>query len=144
MTWSYDPTIPTDKDAVRLETGDTDTNDQLLLDEEIGYLLTTEGTVLNASIVAAEKIAAKLAKQADQTVSKVRVNLSQRAEGYRKLVSDLKNRLAIKFGAPYAGGISKADKLAQELDTDRVPPNFTIGMSDFDEDLDRDRDDRSR
>ena len=140
MTWTYDPSIPTDKDAVRFEIGDTDTNDQLLQDEEIGYLLTTEGTVLGAAIVAAEKAAAKLAKQADQTVSKVSVSLSQRAEAYRKLVGDLKNRLAIKFGAPYAGGISKSDKEAEELDEDRVQPNFTIGMDDFDKEIDRDDD----
>jgi hypothetical protein len=29
---------------------------------------------------------------------------------------------------PYAGGISIADKQMQELDADRVPPGFQIGM----------------
>ena len=30
----------------------------------------------------------------------------------------------------YAGGISIADKQQEELDTDRVPPQFNIGMDD--------------
>ncbi len=42
MTWSYDPTIPEPKDAVRLHLGDTDTSNQLFSDEEITYSLTYE------------------------------------------------------------------------------------------------------
>jgi len=92
MTWSYNSSLASDKDKVRLLTGDTDTTDQLLQDEEINYLLTETGNVLLAAGRAARAIAAKFARQADKEVGDLRVSLSQKAEAYRKLADDLEKR----------------------------------------------------
>ena len=64
MTWSYDNTVlsTSNKDAVRLIIGDTDTADQLLADEEIDYYLTKHGVVLRAASESARAVAAKFAR----------------------------------------------------------------------------------
>lgn len=42
MATTYDPTLPTTKDWVRLLIGDTDTSDAALTDEEIAAIITEE------------------------------------------------------------------------------------------------------
>lgn len=126
MTWTYtgDPS-DSEKDAVRFLIGDTVSTDPLITDEEIAWLLTERGGVYPAAIQACETIAAKFARLADTQVDDVRVNLSQRAKGYRELAQTLSSRQAISGAMPFAGGISQAQKETAEEDTDRVPPFFT-------------------
>ncbi len=142
MSWSYsgDPSS-SDKDAVRFLIGDTDTNNQLLQDEEINYLLTTQGSVYAAAAEAAMSIAAKFARLADQTVGDLRISYSQRAEAYKALADSLSRRGDLKFVEPYAGGISKSDKESVELDTDRVEPAFERGQFDFEHEVNRNNED---
>ncbi len=138
MSWSYDPTIPTDKDAVRLEIGDTDINNQLLQDEEIEYFLSVEGSVLAASIAAAESIAAKFSRGFNQRVGDLSADKSKLADQYRKLAEDLRRRAAINSGAPVAPALSESEKQAYREDTDRNQPIFSIGMNDDDSIVDAD------
>jgi hypothetical protein len=136
VTWTYTLPITTDKDAVRFEVGDTNEDYQFLQDEEIDSLLTTEGDVTSASIVAAERIAAKLARGFNQKVGDLSADLSKQADAYWKLADKLRKQLAIKSGAPLAPALSIAAKQAYTEDTDRVQPEFTIGMNDDDSSAD--------
>ena len=96
MAWSYDPNLSTKKDEVRLIIGDTDTNDQLLQDEEIEYFLEqTQNSVTQASIKAIMAIIAKLSRKVDKSVGEAKLSLSQQIEHYRKLLDDLKSNMAI-------------------------------------------------
>lgn len=111
-------------DAIRFLIGDTDTNDQLLSDEEITWVNTeASGTATgtNALYDAAYRccltVASKLARQADKQIGDLKVSMSQKAEGYRKQAQELK-ALALREGGvpiPYAGGITYSDK---EIDQD--------------------------
>lgn len=131
MSFSYDPTLPADLDKVRLFIGDTNSADPLLQDEEITGLLAMFGSVAIASVKAANAIAAKYARFADQETGDIAVRYSQISKMYRDLVAELQSGLAAIGGAmPYAGGISRSDKLSQELDTDRVQPSFTVDKDD--------------
>lgn len=131
MSWSYsgDP-ANSDRDAVRFTCGLTDSGDQLIEDEEIDYLLNTFG-VISASVRLCRRVATKFARRADQTIGDYSERFNQRAEEYRTLANELQREKSVAGAAGIiAGGISKADKEAQEDDTDRVSPRFERGQFD--------------
>lgn len=117
------------KDQVRFLIGDTDNEDPILLDGEINWLLSQyNNSPMNTAIRACEMIVAKFSRQADETVGQVKISFSQRAKTYLTTQNMLRQRLAMEDCAPYSGGISKADKLTNEQNTDRVRPDFTKHM----------------
>lgn len=80
MSWSYNPANvgSSDKDWVRLQIGDTDTNDQLLSDEEINGVLAREVRRDIAAVSCAEEIAARFARFGSQEVSRSYSTLADR------------------------------------------------------------------
>ena len=126
MTWSYsgDPSN-SDLDKVRFLIGDTDQTDQQLQNEEINYLVSSEGSVNDAAIKACYTLAAKYSRQIDQKVGQVDYKCSQRIKSYLELAKRLEDQISDQPVAPYAGGISKSDKETNRLDDDRVKPKFT-------------------
>jgi len=138
MTWTYggDPDANA-RDAIRFLTGDTDTNDQLLSDEEITWVnkevtgSTTATTGLyDAAARCCISVASKFSRLADQAVGDLKVSMSQKAKAYRLQAEELAG-LASREGnvpVPYAGGISISGKEAVEDDTDRVRPWFSSGQ----------------
>ena len=126
MAWSYSfNPDESAKDEVRFIIGDTNSNDPLLQDEEILYLLKKYNNYpLNASLRACEMVISKFARMADQTVGSVSQSYSQKAKGYRDLMNDLRLRIGLEGAKPYAGGISKSDKKTNMANDDRVKPDF--------------------
>ena len=132
MTWSYDPTKLTDPVLgplmqVRLEIGDTNTAEQQMADEEIGYVLTDVGDTLYSAARCCDMLAAKYAREADLVGGGLQMRNSQISIAYTKLGATLRDRAALSI-SPYAGGISQADKLTNQLNTDRVTPAFFTDM----------------
>jgi len=126
MTWSYvAPT--TDLYKVRFLIGDTDSTDQLLMDEEVNYLLSDWIDLKTAASVAAETIAAKFSREADKSIGDLKISMSERAKAYRDLSVTLRAS-ANKLLTAYAGGISKSDKDNLNEDTDKVMPSFSKGL----------------
>lgn len=129
FTYSNDPENDT-RDAVRLLIGDTDSDDPLLFDAEVEFYLAENGdNKYRAAMEACKAIAAKLTRRPDYMVGRTLVSYKQRAQDYLKLAETMKQKFLASSVAPYAGGISKADKETAEEDTDRVKPLFT--RSDF-------------
>lgn len=117
------------KDQVRYLIGDTIASKPLLNDAEIEWVLTQyQFTPMNAAIRCCEAIVAKFSRQADESVGQVKITFSQKAEAYRKLITDLRNRLAMEGAVPYSGGISKSDIQANDQNSNRVRPDFTKHM----------------
>lgn len=83
---------------------------------------------MNAAIRCCESVVAKFSRLANEAVGQVRIDFKQKAEGYLKMQTLLKSRLATEDAAPYAGGISISDKQAQVQNTDRVRPDFRKHM----------------
>ncbi len=141
MTWTYSSSLATDKDRVRFLIGDTDTNDQLIQDEEITWLLAEHPSVRSAAAEACEAIARKFARQVDVSVDDVRVSASQRAERYQNLAAALRAqdaRTGKAIPLPSAPGLSQATKGDREADEDLVQPFFrrnlfTVNRSDEDD-----------
>lgn len=133
MTWTYltSDLATTPKDQVRLLIGDTLSTDPQLQDEEINYLLTTRTSIYGACAEACRSLATKFSRSVDQAAGTAKEAYSQMAKAYfqKAIYFDVKSAEA-GAGLPYAGGISITDKSNQLQDTDRVPPQFNIGMDD--------------
>lgn len=118
MTWTYDGSaINTDMERVRVLVGDTDTNDQLLQDEEIDFSLTKFSDVNLAAGHAARMIAAKLSRRVDRSIGKLRVGGSKAAQMYMELAESLESQ-AYSAAEVFIGGQSIEGKRALEENTD--------------------------
>ena len=142
MAWTYggDPSANA-RDAIRFLIGDTDTNDQLLNDDEIAWVnnqLTGSDTATTALYNAAYRccllIASKFSRLADQAVGDMRVSMRQKAKAYREQ-ADSMLLLAGREGSvptPYAGGITISDKESDWDNSDLVRAGFRKGQFDDD------------
>lgn len=133
MTWSYNPSLlaTTAKDAVRLLIGDVLSCDPQLQDEEILYLISSRGSLYGAAAECCRALAAKFARSVDQQAGTSKLMWSQLAKAYTAKSIEFETKAAI-FGTalPYAGGISISDKHMQEINMDRVIPEFTKDLND--------------
>jgi hypothetical protein len=136
MAWSYNEDLPRNLDVVRFNVGDTDAEDQLLQDGEIEYLLSDSGdNVLLASARAADRIAAKFARQAAIELGDFAEEAQQKAQAYEALADTLRMESSSGSGVgsapiPRAGGITTDSKDAVEEDTGIVQPRFKRDMFD--------------
>ncbi len=138
MAWSYsgDPDSSA-LDAIRFLIGDTDTNDQLLANEEISWLneqvsgsTTSTDALYTSAFRCMVTIASKFSRLADQAVGDMRVSMSQKAKGAREQAKELK-RLAEQEGGtptPYAGGITWSDREIDADNSNLVEPYFKRGQ----------------
>ena len=138
MTWSYsgDPSTSA-LNAIRFLTGDTDTNDQLINDEEIAWTnnqVTGSDTATTALYEVSYRvmiaIASKFSRLADQSVGDLKVDMFQKATNAREQAALLKQQ-ALREGntpVPYAGGISVSDKQIDQENSDIVQPYFSRGQ----------------
>lgn len=133
LTWTYsgDPAA-NDRDAVRWLSGDTDTADRLVTDEEIAFALAEHPTQALAAAVVCEAIAAKFAREADRRVGDVSLSASQKAKAYRERAEELRANATI-LAVPSFGGLTISGKEALDEDTDAVQPSFRIGKDDHPE-----------
>lgn len=132
MTWSYsgNPSV-SEKDQVRFLVQDTQSAKPLLQDEEIAYLISTEGSPQDAAAKAAETLAAQFARFVDESVGQVKVSFSQRFKHYSELAKNLKRQASIKNAEPFAGALDESQKNVQEEDDDRIKPFFTRDQDDY-------------
>jgi hypothetical protein len=147
-SWTYDPTqlgttagTGTPLHQVRRLIGDVKYSDQQMWDEEINFALAqrgynpaspaTSGVIYAAAADCCRNLSAELARQVDIVQGELKTNYSNRAKAYMLLSRRYEFFASVRgLGVVYGGGLSIADKQAQESNTDRVSPNFTIGMMD--------------
>jgi hypothetical protein len=130
MTWTYNEKLALSRDRIRFYSGDTDTTDQLMSDEEIAFALSESGSnVKLAAALVCEVLAAEFARKADASVSDLSISYSQR---YNQLLRQaaLLRATASRGAIPLAGGISVSRVAVADEDTDRVEPGFKRGMLD--------------
>ena len=138
MAWSYsgDPDSSA-LDAIRFLCGDTDTNDQLLANEEISWInkQVTGSTTATTSLYESAyrsciAIASKFSRLASQAVGDLKVDLHQKAENTRAQAKMLKDLASREGGVPtpYAGGITYSDKTVDQENSNIVPEFFSRGQ----------------
>jgi hypothetical protein len=134
FTYSGDPSTST-KDAVRFEIQDINENAPLLSDAEISYALTVEGVnspensnqyeVLEAGAHCMEALSRRFASIADRASGTLKITSTKRAQVYTERAEALRLR-AQELHAPYAGGISRPEKIAQAQNPDREGSMFRL------------------
>lgn len=135
--WTYDPTTLSDSNVyqVRRLIGDVIPDDQQLDDNEIALAITLwPGNIWMQASECCRWIAAQYSRKVDSTApGALTTHFSSQASAYSRRADEYERKGMLRSpGAAqiYAGGISVSDKQTQELDTDRVSPQFNIGMSD--------------
>lgn len=133
MTWTYsgNPASST-KDAVRFLIGDTDTDDQLLSDEEINYTITITGNVYESAHDCAYAVAASFARMAtSKSVGDLSLSYSDRAASFYQ-VADRMNVLKAS-NQPPTPWVSP-DNMIRAAQKDLPPTNgteFYTGQMDY-------------
>lgn len=138
MAWTYsgDPDSSA-LDGIRFLIGDTDTNDQLLANEEITWMnsqvsgsTTSTDSLYTVAYRCMITIASKFSRLADQAVGDMRVSMSQKARGAREQAKELKVLAQSEGGTPtpYAGGLTISDKELDLDNSDLVKPSFSQGQ----------------
>jgi hypothetical protein len=132
MAWSYGGDLSVSElDAVRFEITDTNTNDQLLQNEEIQFALDQESSVLGAAARCCEVIARKLARVPDRKIGGTTISNASSVKVFMDLAKDLRKRSTMMNGVPYAGGIYKEDTEAYENNPALNKPYFDRKMHDY-------------
>lgn len=112
MTWSYsgDPST-SDLDAVRFHLQDTNTDDQLMQDEEIQFVIDqwsgVKGSNVWAASVCAEKLAGKFAREVAVSADGVSVAVQELQAKYEQMALRLRTEHKEFYGtagSPDAGG----------------------------------------
>lgn len=132
MSWSYsgDPTS-SDVDAVRFFVQDTNTDDQLLSDEEISFLIThwsEYDSMIFVAAMAAETIASKFAREITVSADGVSVGTNELQQKYLSLAKQLRAQYDLEqvSGAPQSFG----NNFNEEFDASIKPLSFGVGLFD--------------
>lgn len=132
MTFTYSSTsIATNLAKVRLQIGDTDSNDPLLTDEEINYVLGRYADVDRATYECAKVILAgpKVARAVDRNGTGFSASRSQRFQHLKDIVTQWGKASKLSAGLSFTGA-SASTKTSLESDTDYQPAAFERGLHD--------------
>lgn len=132
MTWTYDPSLASPVDQVRLLIGDTLNSDQLLQDEEIQFFLDADANVNRVAAQCCKILAARFAREVDKQVGDLKIWASQKQKQYLALQEEQSAKAAMLSGTPMAGGVYTSEKTTMEERGDVVQPFFRRGMHDYD------------
>ena len=134
MAWSYDPTNLDTTTAsgrlntVRLLSGDTDTLDQQVQNEEITFALSENGNKIYYSAAwIARAISSKYSRKVTTNLSgALSADYSDLAKQYKVLADDLEYQGKTSGGAigVLAGGLTKTGVESVRANTDRIEPAF--------------------
>ena len=139
-TWSYDPTLMASATAglyagstvgvrnqIRFVIQDNQPARPLIVDGEIDWMQAQEANAYMAAAACCETLVARAGNVQSKGVGPLRLAYSP--EFYAGLAATLRAR-GMTYQVPYVGGISIADKLAQQDDPDWVPVRFFRGEFD--------------
>ena len=119
MPWSYDSNLKAEKDQVRFLIRDTNSAGQLFQDEEIKWMIANEQNIYMAAAQLCDNLVVKAGNVRSKKISEFSITYD--SHFYKSLAGSLRAR-GCNYQTPYAGGISMADKLAVQQDSDWVTP----------------------
>jgi len=99
LSFTYNISVSGDIDKVRFNTGDVNSADYNLENEEIVYLLSIY-SVNEASIQACYNIMSKLASSVDETLDGHSKSYSQKQEHYKNIIKNLRSRSSSQISFP--------------------------------------------
>lgn len=128
MGWTYggDPS-KSSLDAVRFLIQDTNTNKQLIQDEEVEFAIAQEANIYCAAASICETLVMRAGGVRMKKIDTLTIQYDP--VFYNMRAGQLRARGA-GHQLPYAGGISVGDKTAQQTDTDAVAPSILRNIND--------------
>lgn len=133
MTWTYDSTVSTNRDKVRLLIGDVDSANPLVSDEELCFLEgENDASIYDTAVAAIDVAIALLARKPEsKSVGPLSLSYANRIKNLEATRARIDAMLQARQGVPtpYAGGISRADKETNETGDD-ADKEFRLGQMD--------------
>ena len=139
MTWSYSNAGNSDRDKVRFLCGDTNTNNQLVSDEDIDTILLEYPDQFMAAAETCDAISAKLSFDTDTNNAGLIVAASKRALAFDKLANKLRKKAGRSITIT-AGGQTVSERDTARADDSKLQPSFEVGMFDRDQNDDAEND----
>jgi hypothetical protein len=133
MTWTYVGPGEDAKDEVRFLVGDTIATDPLITDEEILHAIEMWTNSYRAAAAIADALAARFAREVSHSADGQSYSASDISKHYIALADRLRieaQRQIAKTAAPYAGGISHAEREKDDQDDDLIDHAFRSHMHD--------------
>lgn len=132
MTWSFNTSLATDMDKVRLFIGDIDTTDQLLSDETILAMLVDEPHVKLCASQACLFLAAKYGRITSYTIGALTISdAAGRVSNWRALADRLRqeaNLDAVTRATIKVGGTTFTQQDRMDSNDDAFPSKFRRGQ----------------
>jgi t-SNARE complex subunit (syntaxin) len=129
MSYTYDPeALSTELNRIRLEIGDTNSNEYFLHDEEIAQIQSEESTFFKRVTACCRLICSKLARETRHAMDGFSEDSERLYEHYKEM--------AIRYGSVASGSYPcmmsthEDDKDANEEDDNIVQGRFIRGMHD--------------
>lgn len=116
MAFTYDGTLDTDLEKVRLVVGDTDSTDPLLTDAEVNHFLGEHSDINVAAAAAAEAIAGKFARGYNFATDGQSFNRSERVDHYLALAARLDPANARNAGGITTTATTRIDGYSEDVD----------------------------
>ena len=134
MSWNYtgDP-ASSDRDQARFLIGDTDSDDELLQDEEIEWAIAEQSTIVLAAALCLRTLANRFSRMVTRKIGDLSVSCSDMAKAFAERAKELDPSgvtASTLLALPSFGGLSIAGKETLDSDTDAVQPSFSRGMND--------------
>ena len=127
-SWNPDDLATNEKDALRFELQDTDSQNWLLADQEYVYAISVERNYWCAAARCAEVIARSFLRKQDVKLGRgLTIAYAKAAQQYLEMAAQLR-RKSLGTIIPFVGGMSKTVKFVYDQDTDLVKPLFTKTM----------------
>lgn len=128
MTWTYDTSLSTAKDRVRLLVGDTDTTDQQFSDEEITAVLALGGTERSAAAELCTMLSMKYARKANVSSGPLSVQWGSVSATYAARAADLRASTGGQVPSIVVGGSTYTQRDRLRDNTDRIQPAIRSGQ----------------
>lgn len=129
MSFSYDLTdLSTELNRLRLEIGDTDSNDFFLADEEIIIIQDEKSSFYRRAAACCELICSKVAREVNFKVGHYSENSDEIYKRYQALAKKYRSHASVNY--PWSSALTVADKEGYEDDTSLVQPKIKLGLHD--------------
>ena len=124
MSWSYDDSLPTDRDWVRFRIGSTNSADQDISNEEIEAVLAMKADKDTAALACARALLAKFSRDYDRSNIGMSASRSQRIQHLKDVIEELDNEMSTGLEPGWTGQ-SESAKASVNSDNDFIPCPIT-------------------
>jgi hypothetical protein len=124
---TYPPSTRGQRWQLRMMLSDTNSTRPLMQDEELDWMQTQETNIYMMAARVCEILLSRFGGISAKRISQLQIQFDTKT--YRMMAADFRARAASNQ-VPYAGGISVADKAAQQADGDWVAPSFSRRLHD--------------